>query len=176
MRAGMGVAGASAQLVQQGADPRRLIDRFLFPQRQVHRKMQEGVFAPGLHGKIHLLGARGVGKQRVVLGMILDAGDRQALQGRRDASFAMLAPGVAEKSADFFARGIEHGGFLCGRDGNGAEERARASPSSEAAGAGGVEGRDSEAARYFGAGVFGSYSHCAATMQRQHSGLRALHT
>jgi hypothetical protein len=96
------------QRLVRGADAARLVHRHLLADRQVHRQVQERVALAALGrvvtGEGLVAGVQGV----VVFGMLLHPVDRHGFERREDFSLAMLAPGAAEKLANFVAGGIEH--------------------------------------------------------------------
>src|SRR5260370_41165643 len=76
--------------------------------------MQERV-ALALIRRVIGVGHVGIGEFLLVFRMLADPVRRNALERRQDATFALLAPGVGEKLANFVAAGVEHGGCVACR-------------------------------------------------------------
>src|SRR5258705_11461081 len=76
--------------------------------------MQERV-ALALVRRVIGVGHVGIGEFLLIFRMLADPVRRNALERRQDATFALLAPGVGEKLANFVAAGVEHGGCVACR-------------------------------------------------------------
>ena len=101
--------GALGQLLKAVANSRRLINRELLGDGQMHGQMQKGIACRAVRIETKRHSLIGVGQQVLIFGMLIDPATGKRLQRRQGLSCFLSGPDFAEKPPNLILAGIEHG-------------------------------------------------------------------
>jgi hypothetical protein len=104
VQGGVPVAPGGLEARVRGADARRLVDRELLRDREVQRKVQEGIHGAAVGRPVPVEVALDRLEQAVVLGVQRHDLDHARLHRRQRLAVAVLVPGTGEKAPRLVAR------------------------------------------------------------------------